>query len=254
MAISKIFMFLLWVAAATAATSNQTMESSFSSSGMLPTRAVPSHTIVEQATFTTRLGFEAVTSSVNVNVANVDYPSPEANPDAVDGRTATKPDTPLQTVFLILGVLLALASIVVAVFFGHKQLSITRNQSTAGRNNRERGDDNHDMELGEPDETNDEVRTATDLATRSGNSVDRAFVRTTLKNGLAPISNALKSRVVASWSFVRHAGQRSPLDLASPPLDRPSELPHAGHEEHVRLDEPHGEDHNMQRPNPCAQG
>jgi hypothetical protein len=221
---------LVWGAAAAAVTRHQSIEFS-SLSGMPPTRAVPSLTIVERATFTTRLETEVVTSSVNI--ANVEGTRPGANPETVQGRTATELDPSLQIVFLVLGTLFGLASVVVAVFFGYKQLSIATNQSIAGRNNNGRNDN---VELGELDAASDEVHTINDPTTRNNSQhVNAEFLRN-IETGVVQISKELKSHLVAIWSFVRNTGHRLPLE---PPFGRPGGPPHVGHQEHMRTDGPH---------------
>ena len=214
------------VAAASFLTRHETIDSSFIS-GMLPTRAVSPLEIVDP----TRLETEVVTSSVNI--ANVEGTRPEANPETVQGRTATELDPSLQIVFLVLGTLFGLASVVVAVFFGYKQLSIATNQSIAGRNSNERNDD---VELGELDVANDRVHTINDPTTRNNSQhVNAEFLRN-IETGVVQISKELKSHLVAIWSVVRNTGHRLPLE---PPFGRPGEPPHVGHEEHMRTDGPH---------------
>jgi hypothetical protein len=215
------FLLLAWVVAATATNSHQTIESSFFSGQ--PTRAVVSGTIVDEATLITRLSIETTTSSIASNSTNI----AEIAPETVEGRTATELDPSLQIVFLVLGTLFALASVVVAVVFGYKQLSIAKNQSNAERNHVD-----VDIELGDLNGVSDEAHTTADLATRNSLSVNEDLVRT-LETAIVHLSNALAFRLVAVWSFVRHAGQGSPLDLA-PPSGRLGEPPNnAGHEQHI---------------------
>lgn len=155
------------------------------------------------------------------------------NPDTVEGRTAAEPDSSLQIVFLILGTLFALASVVVArlaIVFGYKQLSITTNQSNAERNHVD-----VDVELGELDVFSDQADTTTDIATRNSPSVNEGFIRT-LGTAIVQLSKALESQLAAIWSFVCHAGQRSPL---APPSGRLGEPPNAGHDQHIHTDTAH---------------
>jgi hypothetical protein len=120
-------------------TQHQANESS-SLSGIITTReAVSSSTVVEGASLTTRL--ETGTATSYINIANIEATKPQASTETVEDRTANEPEASLQIGFLVLGAILALASVVVAVFFGHKQLSITREQLTAGRNISARSDD-----------------------------------------------------------------------------------------------------------------
>jgi hypothetical protein len=74
--------------------------------------------------------------------------SPETNTEAADSRSHVEPDASLEIAFLVLGVLLALASVVVAVFFGYKQLTFMRNQSRIGRNNVHDSGSGVDLEMG----------------------------------------------------------------------------------------------------------
>jgi hypothetical protein len=229
MPIPKLWLLLAGCAVAIAnpVTLDQTNNSSFSP-GMLTTRAVLSRTIVEEAALITRLSIKTATSSITSNSTN----NPEIAPETVEGRTAVEPDPSLQIVFLILGTLFALASVVVAIVFGYKQLSIAKNQSNA--------ESNHvdvNVELGELDIVSHQAHTATDLATRNSPSVNEDFIRT-LETGIVHISNALAFRLAAVWSFVRHAGQRSPLDLA-PPSGRLGEPPNAVHDQHIHPDTAH---------------
>jgi hypothetical protein len=82
------------------------------------------------------------------------------NPDTDKSLTAAEPDASLEIAFLVLGVLLALASVVVAVFFGYKQLKFMRTQSTIGRNDEHDSGSGVDLEMGPVDG----VGAATDLA------------------------------------------------------------------------------------------
>jgi hypothetical protein len=93
-------------------------------------------------------------------------------PDADKSPAAAEPDASLQVAFLVLGVLLALASVVVAAFFGYKQLSFMRTQPSIGRNDLH--DDPNgggiDLEMGTvvgPHVASDEVGTAIGPATHN---------------------------------------------------------------------------------------
>jgi hypothetical protein len=74
--------------------------------------------------------------------------SPETKTEAADSQSQAEPDASLETAFLVLGVLLALASVVVAVVFGYKQLSFMRNQSSIGRNDVNDSGNGVDLEMG----------------------------------------------------------------------------------------------------------
>ena len=219
MAIPMIWIWsLLALDAAATATGSQQAIDSTSLSGMLPTIAVSSGTIVDQTTLVIRSGTEAVTSAITVG--QLEDTKNEADPETVDGRNTTELDPSLQIGFLILGALLGLASVVVAVFFGYKQLSVTTNQSTDRHNDRRRSDD---LELGELDAAGDEARTATDLPTRSSHIVDANFVGT-LKHRVAHLSDGLKTHLFAIRSFIRRD------------VDHPDEPPNDGHDQHLRPD------------------
>jgi hypothetical protein len=82
-------------------------------------------------------------------------------------QSDAEPDASLEIAFLVLGVLLALASVVVAVFFGYKQLSFMRNQSSIGRNDVHNSGSGVDLEMGPVVVTgnaSDGVGAATDIA------------------------------------------------------------------------------------------
>jgi hypothetical protein len=154
-------------------TQHQANESS-SLSGIITTReAVSSSTVVEGASLTTRL--ETGTATSYINIANIEATKPQASTETVEDRTANEPEASLQVGFLVLGAILALASVVVAVFFGHKQLSITREQLTARRNISARSDD---VELGQLDVISGGAVTAVDLTTRNCRTVDEGFIST----------------------------------------------------------------------------
>ena len=93
-------------------------------------------------------------------------------PDADKSPAAAEPDASLQVAFLVLGVLLALASVVVAIFFGYKQLSFMRIQSSIGRNDLHDNPNGSgvDLEMGTvvgPRVASDEVDAAIDPATHN---------------------------------------------------------------------------------------
>jgi hypothetical protein len=231
MTVPKIWALLAWGAAAAASpalTRHQTIDSSFLLD-IQPTKAVLSRTIVEEATFTTRVRTYITTSSVTV-VANVEGTKPKANPEPVEGRTAADLDPSLQIVFLVLRTLFGLASVVVAIFFGHKQLSITTNQSNANRTNH--SDD--DVELGRLNVASGESHIITDLTTHNSHTFDVAFIRT-LASGMVHVANELKYHLVAVWSSMRHPDE---LVLPSVVPVRP-EPPKAGHQQQMHPAEPH---------------
>jgi len=221
----RILLLLAWGAVAAASFRTQTTESS------LPTRAVLLHTTFEASTLITRPSITTATSSIASTSTNVAHLKPEATPETVEGRTTADLDPSLQIVFLVLGTLFGLASVVVAIFFGHKQLSITTNQSNANRTNH--SDD--DVELGRLNVASGESHIITDLTTHNSHTLDVAFIRT-LASGMVHVANELKSHLVAVWSFMRHPGD---LVLPSVVAVRP-EPPNAGQEQQMHPAEPHG--------------
>jgi len=186
--------------------------------------------IIEEATLLTRLSIKTAISPIASTSTNIAEIKPEATPETVQGRTATELDPSLQIVFLVLGTLFGLASVVVAVFLGYKQLSIATNQSIAGRNNNERNDD---VELGELDVANDQVHTINDPTTHNNSQHFNGEFFRNIETGIVQISKELKSHLAAIWSVVRNTGHRLPLE---PPFGRPGEPPHVGHDEHMRPD------------------
>ena len=84
-----------------------------------------------------------------------------------------EPDASLEIAFLVLGVLLALASVIVAIFFGYKQLSFMRDQSSVRGNNTDASGHGVDLEMGPvvvSSDASDGVGAATDLADPSSPS------------------------------------------------------------------------------------
>ena len=81
--------------------------------------------IFETATQDTTTAVSAVLSSIS----RTSHPDTEGDDEITDkSPTASEPDALLQIVFSVVGTLLALASVVVAVFFGYRQLKVTRTQ------------------------------------------------------------------------------------------------------------------------------
>jgi hypothetical protein len=58
---------------------------------------------------------------------------PQKETETVEAQSRAEPDASLEITFLVLGALLALASVFVAIFFGYKQLSFMRHQSSIER-------------------------------------------------------------------------------------------------------------------------
>jgi hypothetical protein len=117
-----------------------------SQKGTLDDHALPSYTPNANASFTE---------------------SQKTNTEAADSRSHAEPDASLEIGFLVLGVLLALASVVVAVFFGYKQLIFMRNQSSTGRNNVHDSGNGVDLEMGPvvvPSDASDPAGAAIDPA------------------------------------------------------------------------------------------
>ena len=136
---------------------------------------------------------EALSSSSNIGISTLkssDFPGHQKTQDATtnilvndtkgtsDETTETtqtkaetqfhaEPDASLEIAFLVLGVLLALASVVVAIFFGYKQLSFMRDQSSVRGNNTDGNGNGVDLEMGPvvaPGDASDGVGAASDLA------------------------------------------------------------------------------------------
>lgn len=138
--------------------------SPLSSSSALPPSLVAEASTVKLANFDTRSQSRGAAQDVSTqdtaDTSVVATESPRAKTE--------EPAASLQIAFLVLGALLALASVVVAVFFGYKQLSFMRVQSSIDRNDvRDDGRGGVDLEMGAvvlPDDSSDPVETATDSA------------------------------------------------------------------------------------------
>jgi hypothetical protein len=92
---------------------------------------------------------------------------PETETEAADSGSHAEPDASLEIAFLVLGALLALASVVIAIFFGYKQLSCMRIQTHTGRDDIHDSGSGVDLEIGPvviPGDASDEVGAATDIA------------------------------------------------------------------------------------------
>jgi hypothetical protein len=74
--------------------------------------------------------------------------STQTNENTDKSPTTAEPDVSFQIVFSILGTLLALASVVVAVFFGYKQLKGTPNQPSVIRHDAANSGSDVDLEMG----------------------------------------------------------------------------------------------------------
>jgi hypothetical protein len=96
--------------------------------------------------------------------------TPSTNTPQTDRGTdkspaAAEPDASLQIAFLVLGLLLALASVAVAVFFGYKQLNSMRIQTNTGSNDVHDNGNGVDLEMGPVmGDASDGVGAATDAA------------------------------------------------------------------------------------------
>ena len=89
----------------------------------------------------------------------------ETKTEAADSGSHAEPDASLEIAFLVLGVLLAFASVVVALFFGFKQLTFMRDQSNIGRNDDHDSGSGVDLEMGPvTGGASDGVGAAADLA------------------------------------------------------------------------------------------
>jgi len=93
------------------------------------------------------LEYHALPSDTRIASALVTEPL-EAKTEAADSRDHAGPDASLEIAFLVLGALLALASVVVAIFFGYKQLNFMRDQSSVRGNNTAGSGNGVDLEMG----------------------------------------------------------------------------------------------------------
>jgi len=117
----------------------------------------PSHQKTQDATTNVLVNGTAGTS-----VATAETPQTKA-----ETQSHAEPDASLEIAFLVLGVLLALASVVVAIFFGYKQLRFMRDQSSFRGNDTDGSGNGVDIEVGPvvaPGDASDGVGTAADPA------------------------------------------------------------------------------------------
>jgi hypothetical protein len=154
------------VAASFAVAPREAAEPTFITSGSLPPPPLSPSSIgglqsistadpstIETATRTTHpLETQSTTPSVTVqDIAHTSTPATgtrQTKDDEDKSPTAAEPDVSLQTAFLVLETFLALAGVVVAVFFGYKQLSFMRNLSSIGRNDVHDSGSDVDLEMG----------------------------------------------------------------------------------------------------------
>jgi hypothetical protein len=115
------------------------------------TQNAASHVLVEDTTGTG-------TPSTNTN-------TPQTDRGTDKSPAAAEPDASLQIAFLVLGLLLALASVAVAVFFGYKQLNSMRIQTNTGSNDVHDNGNGVDLEMGPvTGDASDGVGAVTDAA------------------------------------------------------------------------------------------
>lgn len=136
---------------------------------------LPSSPITQTPTFKTKnstvLWRAQATSYISVQdttaISVVSTETPKSHADVVEPQSHVEPDASLQIAFLVLGALLALASVVVAIFFGYKQLNFMRGQLIIGRNEAHHSGSDVDLEMGSvavPDDASDEVGAVVDPA------------------------------------------------------------------------------------------
>jgi hypothetical protein len=150
---------------------------------------------------------QGATSPSSIRDTTADAPQEET--ETVETQSHAEPDACLQIAFLVLGALLALASVVVAVFFGHKQLRFMRRQSSIGHNNNVHDNPSSGVDI--------EMAPATD---RSGPARPSAQPPSTnqVPTGFAHFLDQLKSICAAVSSPIsRHEGQ--------PPLPNQGPVP-----------------------------
>ena len=105
------------------------------------------------------------TQSATTNVLVNDTAGTSVATTETPQTKAAEPDASLEIAFLVLGVLLAFASVVVALFFGFKQLTFMRDQSNIGRNDDHDSGSGVDLEMGPvTGGASDGVGAAADLA------------------------------------------------------------------------------------------
>jgi len=117
---------------------------------------------------------QSATTNVLVNdTAGTSVATTETPQTKAETQSHAEPDASLEIAFLVLGVLLALASVIVAIFFGYKQLSFMRDQSSVRGNNTDASGHGVDLEMGPvvvSSDASDGVGAATDLADPSSPS------------------------------------------------------------------------------------
>lgn len=178
----KIWVWTWLLAAAVAAanftsTRHQATEPNSVSSTTSTTKPLPSNPTLDIQAFETtslainpQIGDHHDSTRYPLNASTTVTETPQTKPEAVETRTRAQeePDASLQIAFLVLGALLALASVVVAVFFGYTQLSFMRSQSSIDRNDvHDDSSGGVDLEMGAvvvPDDASDQVGTAADSA------------------------------------------------------------------------------------------
>jgi len=89
----------------------------------------PSTTVDVSISETATQDSATTVSAILSSISRTSHPDTEGGDRITDkSPTASEPDALLQIVFSVVGSLLALASVVVAVFFGYRQLKVTRSQ------------------------------------------------------------------------------------------------------------------------------
>jgi hypothetical protein len=113
--------------------------------------ALPSSSITGNPSYQSSVCSKVQDATSHVSIQNTTDTTSIATTTTSDtdkSPTAAEPDASLEIAFLVLGVLLAFASVVVALFFGFKQLTFIRTQSNIGRNDEHDSGSGADLEMG----------------------------------------------------------------------------------------------------------
>ena len=135
----------------------------------LPSSSITGTSTFKAPDFAIKTGTQDAASHVLVeDTTGTGTPStntPQTDRGTDKSPAAAEPDASLQIAFLVLGLLLALASVAVAVFFGYKQLNSMRIQTNTGGNDVHDNGNGVDLEMGPvTGDASDGVGAATDAA------------------------------------------------------------------------------------------
>jgi hypothetical protein len=149
------------------------------------------------------------------NTSSLATGTPKTNDDADKSLTAAESDVSLQIVFSILGILLALASVVVAIFFGCRQPRGTRGHPAVAL---------HEIPHGTPSSSSSsDVDLETGPTAAASNHAppgvqspvaDRIFTHTLLSTRYTHFFDKPKAVWAATWHSLTREGQQP---SASPP-------------------------------------